>query len=634
MTLRNDRGPVPAAGDFVRNGECWCVVGRDSSGGLEVTSLDGRGRVALPAAYVREHVALAYALTVHKAQGQTVDRALVLVDAQMTVQQLYVAMSRGREENRAFAQRTPSALAEHVFAQIHEQTTLEVLAEVTRRDGAERSAHSVLRANLDRMEDLDLLRHLRAEGRRQLKDEAGPDRAAEIARLELRADVARARAQLIEAHETVRRAAEDRRAAELLLDETGARPGRTLLPSHFGHDAHAQAEFAKRSAEDALSSARRGEQRAMRTAAAARHDFEVADRAAHQLAQFRIEQHGRDACLRAHPDAERLVLELEARIRSIERELEPSRYPRPQGEQLHPNSRSVLPMTPSARSSSVSGAVELVDRFRRPRSQSIRAVGTAPRSWTRGRTRSRHGSSPASAHFASNRSPTTRLARSRTRPTAPHARDEAARHRAEAERLRARGETLAEQASVDYFGARDDGRIIEAGAGRLHLRTVAVAEAAARRAAIVSHCDEQQLPRSGWSDDAVRDRAGAAVRRIVEPAVRDHHVEAQRSVEEAASFEAEITVREQRHDNALRANGRVVGARQALRDEVESDRAARVELIDRMSAEEVARADAARDARRNDHERVRSHGQDRGLESPELSRPSPHIVGGGPGLGR
>jgi len=47
---------------------------RDLKGALTVEGLQGRGRVTLPPQYVAEHVALGYALTVHKAQGSTVDR--------------------------------------------------------------------------------------------------------------------------------------------------------------------------------------------------------------------------------------------------------------------------------------------------------------------------------------------------------------------------------------------------------------------------------------------------------------------------------------------------------------------------------------------------------------------------------
>jgi conjugative relaxase-like TrwC/TraI family protein len=44
----------------------------------------------------------AYALTCHKAQGQTLDRALVVGSSALTRETAYVALSRGREENRLY----------------------------------------------------------------------------------------------------------------------------------------------------------------------------------------------------------------------------------------------------------------------------------------------------------------------------------------------------------------------------------------------------------------------------------------------------------------------------------------------------------------------------------------------------
>ena len=51
-----------------------------SDGSLLLGSLDGRGKVSIPVDYVRENVALAYAVTVHKAQGLTTDEAVLVVD--------------------------------------------------------------------------------------------------------------------------------------------------------------------------------------------------------------------------------------------------------------------------------------------------------------------------------------------------------------------------------------------------------------------------------------------------------------------------------------------------------------------------------------------------------------------------
>ncbi|MGH8980809.1 MAG: ATP-binding domain-containing protein, partial [Acidimicrobiales bacterium] len=60
------------------------------------------GHRALPAAYAAEHLSYGYALTVHKAQGVTVDRAFVLATESLTREAGYVAMSRAREGTELF----------------------------------------------------------------------------------------------------------------------------------------------------------------------------------------------------------------------------------------------------------------------------------------------------------------------------------------------------------------------------------------------------------------------------------------------------------------------------------------------------------------------------------------------------
>ena len=59
------------------------------------------GPRALPATYVREHVELAYATTVHGAQGETVPTAHLLVGETTGAAAAYVGMTRGRNRNIA-----------------------------------------------------------------------------------------------------------------------------------------------------------------------------------------------------------------------------------------------------------------------------------------------------------------------------------------------------------------------------------------------------------------------------------------------------------------------------------------------------------------------------------------------------
>ena len=103
VTRRNDRRLSVFAGhDFVKNGDRWNVESVNEDGSLKVRHAEHGGTVTLPAAYVRENVELGFALTVHRAQGATVDTAHALIDSHADRAGAYVGLSRGREENRLY----------------------------------------------------------------------------------------------------------------------------------------------------------------------------------------------------------------------------------------------------------------------------------------------------------------------------------------------------------------------------------------------------------------------------------------------------------------------------------------------------------------------------------------------------
>jgi len=92
----NRRGPI--------NRETYRVTEVRGDGGLEVSTAVGDGpgeRIVLPPDYVAQHLALAYATTVHAAQGQTVDTSHAVITAATSLAALYVALSRGRVANTA-----------------------------------------------------------------------------------------------------------------------------------------------------------------------------------------------------------------------------------------------------------------------------------------------------------------------------------------------------------------------------------------------------------------------------------------------------------------------------------------------------------------------------------------------------
>lgn len=103
VTRRNDRRLSVFAGhDFVKNGDRWSVEGVGEDGSLQVRHVEHGGTVTLPAAYVRENVELGYALTVHRAQGATVDTSHALIDSRADRAGAYVGLSRGREQNNLY----------------------------------------------------------------------------------------------------------------------------------------------------------------------------------------------------------------------------------------------------------------------------------------------------------------------------------------------------------------------------------------------------------------------------------------------------------------------------------------------------------------------------------------------------
>ena len=70
--------------------------------GSEVSvQFDAGHHLTLPPSYLQAgHLTHAYAMTIHKAQGLTADRCLVLADDTLSREAAYTALSRGRLENR------------------------------------------------------------------------------------------------------------------------------------------------------------------------------------------------------------------------------------------------------------------------------------------------------------------------------------------------------------------------------------------------------------------------------------------------------------------------------------------------------------------------------------------------------
>ena len=102
MTLRNQRRLG------VRNGTFATITAVDTEQRALTIRTDQATVHQLPAAYLDAgHVRHAYATTIHKAQGITVDQALVLGNDTLYQEAGYVALSRGRKDNRIYLVERP-----------------------------------------------------------------------------------------------------------------------------------------------------------------------------------------------------------------------------------------------------------------------------------------------------------------------------------------------------------------------------------------------------------------------------------------------------------------------------------------------------------------------------------------------
>ncbi len=141
ITRLNDRRLPISATDWVKNGDRWTITTVTPTGAISAVHTTSGLHVTLPADYVRDNVELGYAVTVHAAQGITVDATHTILTGQETRQQAYVALTRGRHANHAYIQvvgdTTESAAIDP--RTLRPVTAIDVLDTILARDGAARS---------------------------------------------------------------------------------------------------------------------------------------------------------------------------------------------------------------------------------------------------------------------------------------------------------------------------------------------------------------------------------------------------------------------------------------------------------------------------------------------------------------
>ncbi|MFF1399331.1 MobF family relaxase [Streptomyces sp. NPDC058287] len=150
---RNDRNITAENGSFAVNRMVAKVSGISDNGAMMVRLEDG-SQMHLPAAYVQEHVELAYAATVHGAQGRTVGICHSLVDETTSRESLYVMLTRGEGGNYGYVitHRDGDGIQQEDIP--HHLATL---SSTLQRTSLEKSATATIEAELERREHLAVL---------------------------------------------------------------------------------------------------------------------------------------------------------------------------------------------------------------------------------------------------------------------------------------------------------------------------------------------------------------------------------------------------------------------------------------------------------------------------------------------
>jgi len=151
ITRRNNRRLRTTATDFVKNGDRWTVTVANDDRSLDVVHAQTGRHLRLPADYVAQHVQLGYATTVHGGQGVTADTSHTVTSGTESRQQLYVALTRGREGNHLYLVTAMDGDEHSVItpAATHPLTAINVLEQILARDEAEPSATTTARRLAD-----------------------------------------------------------------------------------------------------------------------------------------------------------------------------------------------------------------------------------------------------------------------------------------------------------------------------------------------------------------------------------------------------------------------------------------------------------------------------------------------------
>ncbi len=158
VTRNNDRLKTLFGGrDFVKNGDVWELQRIRRDGGIKVRHHTKGGSIVLPAEYVAQHVELAYAATINRCQGMSVQGdSHSLATQGLAREQFYTAVTRAKHQNKVYVETHQHTIDSHQETP-PEQDARTVLEGVLSRSSATTSATEAMRDSLARSESLRTL---------------------------------------------------------------------------------------------------------------------------------------------------------------------------------------------------------------------------------------------------------------------------------------------------------------------------------------------------------------------------------------------------------------------------------------------------------------------------------------------
>ncbi|MGD9620604.1 MAG: MobF family relaxase [Mycolicibacterium sp.] len=147
--------PDGSPADQVRNGNRWTVVGVDAEQELLFAVRGGtdpeadRARAVFTREYAEKHITLGYATTVHSAQGVTADTCYSLMGVKTGRTLAYVAMTRGRDSNKAYLYEKFRGELDHEHTSPTGTDEIHILSRGSAKHAAE-AFYTLLRTNDDR----------------------------------------------------------------------------------------------------------------------------------------------------------------------------------------------------------------------------------------------------------------------------------------------------------------------------------------------------------------------------------------------------------------------------------------------------------------------------------------------------